>query len=142
MRKSIFMLIVVAFLMVSCATIQPHKVELVQAVNDQPCYEGMVNPKAVEKTWIFLKDKTFQIGQYWYELYYQNPDKDARIIIVAVLMRMDGYRQGYAYIYDGEVYAFIKHPDGCFKFYDWVGHTNLKEQLKQRILKVMDGATV
>jgi len=138
MRKLILLIIAGVFLF-SCATV-PHKIQETKAGDHS--FEGMVDPKVVIDTWIQMVDKTIQISQNWYEVYYQNPDKNSRILVVCTLRYITGFCRAYSYIYDGELYCFIRSQENCFKLYDWVGYEERKESLKQRLLNALDGANV
>ena len=137
--KRLILLIIAGVFLLSCATV-PHKIQETKAGDYS--YEGMVDPKVVIETWKQIVDKTIQINQNWYEVYYLNPDKNSRIAVVCTLRYVTGFCGAYSYIYDGELHCFIRNQEHCFKHYDWKGYEDQKALLKQRLLDVMDGATI
>lgn len=140
MKRLILIIVTAFFLMISCAVMQPHKIKIVVDTEHGYSYEGMIDPRVVVETWIQMKGKTVWLGGLWFEMYYQNPDKDNRIKIVAIVRHQMGMVGAYTYIYDGKLYSFVRNDEGCFKLYPFTKEE--KEIIKQRLLKVYDGATI
>ena len=140
MKKLILMLIACVFLMTFCAIRQPHRIQITQAANGGYSYEGMVDPRVVVDTWIQMKGKTIWLAGYWFEIYYQNPDKDSKIKIVAIVQHRMGMVGAYTYIYDGKLYSFVRNDEDCFKLYPFTKEE--KKIIKQRLLDAHNGANV